>query len=91
MVNAKTRILDFLEEGNRLTTAQAERMFHIDNVSARIHELRCEGFVIYSNKKTAKNGKKVTEYRLGTPSTSYLRSLEYGNVSDAIASLYGSK
>lgn len=51
---------------NTFTTAQARARFGVKNVSARINELREDGHAIYTNSKMH-NGRKVTFYRLGTP------------------------
>jgi hypothetical protein len=72
-LSAKERMLNALlkSEGyNTFTTEQAQRRFGITNVSARISELRQEGYAIYANKKTV-DGQKKTFYRLGTPSKSF--------------------
>jgi hypothetical protein len=71
--SAKSRILSALtkSEGyNTFTTEQAQRRFGITNVSARISELRQEGYAIYANKIVV-DGEKKTFYRLGTPSKSF--------------------
>ncbi len=72
-LSAKERMLNALmkSEGyNTFTTEQAQRRFGITNVSARISELRQEGYAIYANKKSV-DGQKKTFYRLGTPSKSF--------------------
>jgi spore germination protein GerM len=76
-LSAKTRILNFLskKEGyNTLSTAQARARFGIQNVAARIDELRQEGHVIYTNTKTRGDGSKVAVYRMGTPTKSMVRA-----------------
>jgi biotin operon repressor len=72
-LSAKQKMLSALtkSEGyNTFTTEQAQRRFGITNVSARISELRQEGYAIYANKKVV-DGEKKTFYRLGTPSKSF--------------------
>jgi biotin operon repressor len=72
-LSAKERMLNALlqtEGYNTFTTEQAQRRFGITNVSARISELRQEGYAVYANKKNI-NGEKKTVYRLGTPSKSF--------------------
>ena len=72
-LSAKERMLNALlktEGYNTFTTEQAQRRFGITNVSARISELRQEGYAIYANKKNV-DGQKKTFYRLGTPSKSF--------------------
>ena len=69
-LSAKQRMLNALSktEGyNTFSTEQARRRFGITNVSARIDELRQEGHVIYTNKRTLEDGRKITYYRMGTP------------------------
>lgn len=75
--SAKTKILNFLNktEGyNTLTVAQAQARFGIQNVSARIDELRQEGHVIYTNTKTRGDGSKVKSYRMGKPTKAMVRA-----------------
>lgn len=74
VVSAKDRILAFLTKTdgyNTLSTAQAQARFGITNVSARIAELRAEGYAIYTNTRRRGNGSKVAVYRLGTPSATF--------------------
>lgn len=66
-MSAKEKILNYLSNGNTLTVRQAKARFGIENVSARVDELRKEGHAIYTNTKTTSNGNKITYYRLGTP------------------------
>ena len=75
--SAKQKIITFLskKEGyNTLTTAQARARFGIQNVSARIDELRQEGHVIYTNTKTRGDGSKVAVYRMGKPTKAMVRT-----------------
>ena len=76
-LSAKQRLINFLskKEGyNTLSTAQARARFGIQNVSARIDELRQEGHVIYTNTKTRADGSKVSVYRMGTPTKAMVRA-----------------
>jgi Helix-turn-helix domain len=76
-VSAKQRILNFLtkKEGyNSLSTAQARARFGIQNVAARIDELRQEGHCIYTNTKRRADGSKVSVYRIGTPTKSMVKA-----------------
>jgi len=63
----RQKILRFLASGKQLTVAEANRL-GVNRLSARIHDLRNEGFVIYTNQKKMKGGprrgQKVTAYRL---------------------------
>ena len=75
-LSAKEKILKFLSKSegyNTLSTAQARARFGITNVSARIDELRQEGHVIYTNSRTLEDGRKITYYRMGTPTKSLVR------------------
>jgi len=64
------KILSFLQSGRQLTLAVAEGVLGVpaDSVRKRIHDLREDGFVIYTNKKRMKGGPRrgeiVTAYRL---------------------------
>ena len=76
-ISAKKKILNFLSktEGyNTLTVAQARSRFGIENVSARVEELRKEGHVIYTNDRTRGDGTKVKSYRLGKPTKSLVKA-----------------
>lgn len=76
-LTAKQKILAYLSKTNgynTLTTAQARARFGIQNVSARIDELRQDGHVIYTNTKTRGDGSKVASYRLGKPTKAMVRT-----------------
>ena len=71
MKSVKEKMLTFLskENGfNTFTVAQARARWGVTNVAARINELRQEGNTIYTNTKKLSDGRKITFYRLGTPS-----------------------
>ena len=56
MKSAKQKILAYLSKTdgyNTLTVRQARARFGITNVSARIDELRKDGYAIYTNTKTS--------------------------------------
>jgi predicted transcriptional regulator len=76
-LSAKEKILNYLSktEGyNTLSVAQARARFGIQNVSARVEELRKEGHVIYTNTKSRGDGSKVAVYRMGKPTKSMVRT-----------------
>jgi hypothetical protein len=76
-LSAKEKILNYLSktEGyNTLSVAQARARFGIQNVSARVEELRKEGHVIYTNTKTRNDGTKVAVYRMGKPTKAMVRT-----------------
>jgi biotin operon repressor len=63
------RIFDVLVKGRDLTESVANRLgIPFTTVSKRVHDLRSEGWRIYTDKKTLKGGpnrgKTVTVYRL---------------------------
>ena len=70
MKSVKEKMLNFLSKDskyNTFTVAQARARWGITNVAARINELRQEGNSIYTNTKKLSDGRKITFYRLGTP------------------------
>lgn len=70
MKSVKQKMLNFLSKDgkyNTFTVAQARARWGISNVTARVNELRDEGHAIYTNRKTLTDGRKITFYRLGTP------------------------
>ena len=76
-ISAKQKILNYLSktEGyNTLTTAQARARFGIQNVSARIDELRQEGHCIYTNTVKRADGTKVKAYRIGKPTKAMVKA-----------------
>jgi predicted transcriptional regulator len=76
-LSAKQKIVNYLskQEGyNTLTTAQARARFGIQNVSARIDELRQEGHCIYTNTVKRGDGTKVKAYRMGKPTKAMVRA-----------------
>ena len=75
-ISAKSKMLNALKQPsgyNTFTVAQAQRRFGIQNVSARIEELRKEGHCIYTNTKIV-DGKKTAFYRLGTPTKALVQA-----------------
>lgn len=69
----KTKLVRRLSSGKNLTVTEARSKFGIQRLAARIHELREEGFPIYTNTVVVKGGKnagkKVTAYRLNLNET----------------------
>lgn len=76
----KTAILEYLLKGNRLTSMKAFKLFGVTRLSARIFDLKDEGFPICKEMKTEKNryGEKTTfaEYWIADD---YLKKLEAEN------------
>jgi predicted ArsR family transcriptional regulator len=76
-LSAKQKMLATLKKQdgyNTFTTKQAQKRFGITNVAARIDELRQEGHVIYTNKRTLEDGRKISYYRLGNPTKSMVKT-----------------
>lgn len=75
-LSAKQRILNHLTKNSSygLTTDQARSRFGIQNVSARIDELRKEGNVIYTNTKKRADGTSFNVYRMGKPTKAMVRA-----------------
>lgn len=72
-LSAKQRMINALTQStghNTFSVAQGRTRFGVKNVTARIAELRQEGYPIYTNTRTRGNGSKVSVYRLGKPSKS---------------------
>lgn len=77
------RMLAFLQktEGrNTFSVKQGRRLFGIQNVSARIADLRAEGHAIYTNIVRNGKGEKVAIYRLGTPTKSVRKNRFYARL-----------
>jgi ribonucleotide monophosphatase NagD (HAD superfamily) len=62
----KQRLVKFFKSGKDITETQANHRFGIGNLSARIAELRAEGYSIYTNTLKTQKG-ETTVYRLGKP------------------------
>ena len=67
------KLLDALNSGQTFTAATAAKRFKmpVTSVNKRIHDLKNEGYMIYSNRV---KGSNVVEYRLGTPSRAVVRA-----------------
>lgn len=69
----RTKLVRRLSSGKNLTVTEAKSRLGIQRLAARIHELREEGFPIYTNTVVVKGGKnagkKVTAYRLNVSRT----------------------
>ena len=73
-MNVKQKMLQALTKKtgyNTFSVAQGRVRFGVKNIAARIAELRTEGYSIYTNIKSRKDGPKVAVYRLGTPSKAF--------------------
>tara|TARA_R100001369_G_scaffold49675_1_gene76427 strand:- start:493 stop:747 length:255 start_codon:yes stop_codon:yes gene_type:complete len=69
MVSLKSKILVALKSGKAVSGKQfaARHNTSVTTVSARVSELRREGFAIYNNKKTDSQGRSAFFYRIGKP------------------------
>lgn len=69
----KVKLVRRLATGKNLTVAEAETRFGIQSLSARIHELREDGFRIYTSRVRVRSGKNagdvVTAYTLNIKAT----------------------
>lgn len=69
-MSVKNSLLATLVAGVEFSVAQAKVWFGVSNVTARIHELREDGYSIYTNVRRTHDGGTRFVYRLGTPSRS---------------------
>jgi len=70
-MNVKQKMLNYLSKAdgrNTFTVKQARSLFKVQNVSARIDELRKEGHMIYTNEKVLSDNRRISFYKLGRPS-----------------------
>jgi len=74
------KLLERLSSGKNLTVREASSRYRIQNVSARISELREAGFTIFTNRVKVKGGadrgRVVTAYRLHVESSETSSLLE---------------
>jgi len=62
------KVLNALQEGRTLSSAQIKSFFGAGNPQAVIQSLRFKGFPIYLNTVTDAKNRSRNVYRLGTPS-----------------------
>ena len=67
-VTKEQKVLNALQEGRTLSSAQMKSFFGTGNPQAVIQSLRFKGFSIYLNTVTDTKGRSRNVYRLGTPS-----------------------
>lgn len=58
------KLIKRLATGKNLTVTEARTKLGVNRLSARIFDLRNEGYEIYTNTIRAQNGRKVTAYRM---------------------------
>ena len=70
MASLKSKILDTLKGGNQVSAKQFAARYGTTTatVSARVADLRSEGYSIYNNLHTDAKGRTTNKYRIGTPS-----------------------
>jgi len=67
-VTKEQKVLNALQEGRTLSSAQMKSFFNVGNPQAVVQQLRFKGFPIYLNTVTDTKGRTRNVYRLGTPS-----------------------
>lgn len=55
-------ILAYLQDGNRLTSLEALKLFQCMRLASRIHDLRDRGYDIKNERIQVPSGKYVTQY-----------------------------
>jgi hypothetical protein len=69
MMTQIEKIRKHLNGGNSLTAAQARSRFGVQNLRARVYDLRQEGMVIGTEPYTRKDGTVACKYSLKTAKT----------------------
>jgi len=67
-VTKEQKVLNALQEGRTLSSAQLRSQFNVGNPQAVIQSLRFKGYPIYLNTVTDTKNRSRNVYRLGTPS-----------------------
>ena len=83
-LSSKQKMVNYLSKKNGYNTfsvAQGRKLFGIQNVTARIDELRQEGHCIYTNSRKLEDGRKITYYRLGSPTKAMVKAALRGGYS----------
>ena len=62
------KVFNALYNGATLTQAQAKHRYGVGNLGTEVFRIRNAGWAVYTQKRVAGNGVKVTEYVLGKPS-----------------------
>lgn len=68
-MNQKERVIDYLNQGNTITTLDAFRKLGITRISAVIYDLKKEGYKLITERVTVKNryGEKCSVCRWSLP------------------------
>ena len=88
MSTALNSFVNYLADGNSVTSRQARSLFKVENVADLAYRARNEGLSVYTNRVTNSRGEKVYAYRMGNPSTAFENYLERGQVARARKTLY---
>ena len=88
MSTALNSFVNYLSDGNQVTSRQARAMFKVDNAADLAYRARNEGISVYTNRVTNSRGEKVFAYRLGNPSSQFEKYLDRGQVARARKTLY---
>ena len=88
MSTALNSFVNYLADGNSVTSRQARSLFKVENVADLAYRARNEGLSVYTNRITNSRGEKVYAYRMGNPSTAFENYLERGQVARARKTLY---
>ena len=68
MSNLNKLVNAFVTKGEVLTAKQISSRFNLSNPHDAIHQLRSEGYSIYTNTRKNKRGESIVEYRYGRAS-----------------------
>lgn len=66
-MSKQAKLLNYLSTGAEVTARQIAGSFGLKNPHDAIHQLRNQGYCVYSNKATLANGTETTKYRIGKP------------------------
>ena len=58
------RILEYMLQGHAITPLEALEKFQTMRLGARIADIKAKGYLVYSERVTLPNGKKVAQYHL---------------------------
>lgn len=58
------KILDYMLSGKAITPIEALDLFGCFRLGARIADIKAKGYLVYSERVTLPNGKKVAQYHL---------------------------
>jgi predicted transcriptional regulator len=67
-MSRQAKLLSYLQTGAEVTARQIHGSFGLKNPHDAIHQLRSQGYCIYSNRAKLSDGSATTKYRIGKPS-----------------------